>query len=73
MNNTNLKFENLIAIDDLCQILKVKKSYIYVLTHEKRIPHYKIQGHLRFRLSEIEEWLKRRYVQVEKRINSIDF
>lgn len=54
-------FEDLISIDDVCHALGLKKSYIYMLTHEQRIPHYKVNGHLRFRLSDIEQWLKRNY------------
>lgn len=55
------EFEDLISIDDVCQALGLKKSYVYMLTHERRIPHYKVNGHLRFRLSDIEQWLKRNY------------
>ena len=46
--------EELICIDDLCQILKVKKAYIYNLTHTNQIPYYKLGNLLRFKLSDIE-------------------
>ena len=59
-------FEELITIEELAQTLCLKKSYIYLLTHQKKIPHYKIQGHLRFRLSEINAWLKKQSIQIRK-------
>ena len=62
MNEADLNVEELIDLEQLCAILKVKKSYVYLLTHERKIPHYKVQGHLRFRLSEIEEWLTEQFV-----------
>ena len=33
------------------------KPYIYWLTHQKAIPFIKMHGHLRFRRSDIDEWL----------------
>ena len=43
---TNDRVEQLIDIDDLCRILKLKRSYIYLLTHGRKIPHYKLNGFL---------------------------
>ena len=65
--------EQLIGIDDLCQILKLKRSYIYLLTHQKKIPHYKLGGQLRFKLSDIEQWLQAQFVDVGQKINLVDF
>jgi len=73
MTSSNDIIEKLIGIDDLCRILKLKRSYVYLLTHEKKIPHYKLNGHLRFRLSEIEEWLKRQFVNVKEMNKVVDF
>ena len=47
-----------LTIDELCDKLKLKKSYIYELTHMKKIPHYKVGRHLRFNWKEIEKWLE---------------
>ena len=68
--NTNMK---LIDIDELCQILNVKKSYVYSLTHTKQIPYYKIGGHIRFKLSEIETWLEHQKINVYEPVNLVDF
>ena len=50
--------DRLLTIQEVCELLQVKKTYVYWLTHQKRIPHIKIQGILRFRQSDIDEWLK---------------
>ena len=49
--------DRLLTVQEISELLKVPKSYVYWLTHQKKIPHLKIQGHLRFRQSHIEEWL----------------
>ena len=49
--------DRLLTVQEISELLKVPKSYLYWLTHQKKIPHMKIQGHLRFRQSHIEEWL----------------
>ncbi|MBD3180744.1 helix-turn-helix domain-containing protein [Candidatus Poribacteria bacterium] len=48
----------LLTVQEICELLKVSKPYIYWLTHQKKIPFIKMHGHLRFRQSEIDDWLK---------------
>ena len=55
--------EPLLTLSEVCDLLKVPKSYIYWLTHAKKIPFIKLGGHLRFRESEIEAWLKSQEVR----------
>ena len=52
--------EKLLKIEDLCELLQVKRSTVYEWTHTEIIPHYKLTKGIRFRASEIERWLKRR-------------
>lgn len=73
MTSSNDIIEELIGIDDLCRILKLKRSYVYLLTHEKKIPHYKFNGHLRFRLSDIDEWIQKHYVKIQEDHKIVDF
>jgi len=54
----------LLTTQEVCELLKVSKTYIYWLTHQRRIPYIKMQGHLRFRQSDIDEWLKSQKVEV---------
>lgn len=50
--------DKLLTVQEISNFLKVPKSYVYWLTHQKKIPHLKIHGHLRFRESAINEWLR---------------
>lgn len=56
--------DRLLTTQEVCELLKVSKSYLYWLTHQKRIPYIKMQGHLRFRQSDIDEWLMSQKVEV---------
>ena len=49
--------ERLLTVEDICRILRCKKSYVYTLTFQHRIPFIKIGRLLRFRESEFQEWL----------------
>ena len=43
---------------EVCELLRIKRSYLYWLTSNSKIPHIKIHGHLRFRKSAIMEWVR---------------
>ena len=55
--------DRLLTVQEISELLKVPKSYVYWLTHQKKIPHLKIQGHLRFRRAHIDEWLRSQEVR----------
>ncbi len=56
--------DKLLTVQEVCELLKVSKTYIYWLTHQRKIPYIKMQGHLRFRQSDIDEWLRSQKVEV---------
>jgi excisionase family DNA binding protein len=49
------KQEQFLSLDEVCELLKVKRSYIYNLTSQNLIPFYRIGG-LKFKLSEVQRW-----------------
>ncbi len=55
--------ERLLSIEEVCELLQVKKSYIYRLTSRSAIPYYRIGG-LKFKRSEIEQWMQQNKVKV---------
>ena len=57
VDGESVSANTLLTIQELCELLRVKRSYIYWLTNQKKIPYIKMQGHLRFRQSEIDDWL----------------
>ncbi len=49
-------------IEQVADIMGVPKSFIYRRTargHEDSIPYYRLGGHLRFKLDDVEEWIER--------------
>jgi excisionase family DNA binding protein len=52
--------ERLLNIKELSQVLSVKAGTIYTWIHQELIPYYKLNGLVRFRESEINEWLKKK-------------
>ena len=57
-------YERLLTVQDITSLLGLKKSYVYYLTHRKLVPHLKINGQIRFRQSDISQWLRSKEVQV---------
>lgn len=51
---------SLLNAEQVCQMLQVKKSYLYHLTHNNRIPYLKIGNHLRFSEEDLWKWLEER-------------
>lgn len=65
---------DLLTLQEVCELLKVSKAYIYSLTHQKKIPHIKMSGLLRFRRSDIDDWLAEQEVRsagTQKRQNMV--
>jgi len=59
--------EKLLTIDDLAQVLSVKKSTIYQWRHLGLIPYIKVGRFLRFREKDIQMWLSTREVKPTNR------
>jgi len=52
--------KEVMTVDDVCEFLGFKKSYIYKLTHEGKIPFYKPEGKMIFfKRSEMTVWVFR--------------
>jgi excisionase family DNA binding protein len=54
--------EKLLTIHELSQITQFSRRTIYDWTHINFIPHYKFPKGIRFKLSEVENWLKKRKI-----------
>jgi excisionase family DNA binding protein len=50
--------EGFIDVDELAMFLKVKKRTAYHFVATQNIPHYRVGRLIRFKLSEIENWMK---------------
>lgn len=60
---TNLSLrDELLTVTDVAELLRVPVSWVYDRTRRRgieRIPHLKLGKYLRFRPSEVREWLQR--------------
>lgn len=55
--------QKLMTVEEVSDLLSVKKSTIYQWTHIGFIPHIKLGNKVRFRESDIEAWLEKRAVK----------
>lgn len=52
-----------IGIKELSEYLDTPVGTLYVWTHQKKIPYYKIGRNVKFDLEKIEDWLKKKEVK----------
>jgi len=59
-----------LTVKELSDYIKVKPKTLYFWAAQKKIPFYKIHGCIRFKKSEIDQWLtncQRNYLQSNRR------
>jgi len=60
---------DVLSFKEACNYLNLSSSYLYKLTHTRRIPHYKPNGKmLYFKKSDLEAWLLRNRVKTADEI-----
>ncbi|MDA1190500.1 MAG: helix-turn-helix domain-containing protein [Candidatus Poribacteria bacterium] len=60
----NNEQERLLNVNEAAALLGVSTATVYGWVHERRIPHYKpTKRCLRFRQSELEDWLRKAHVE----------
>jgi len=50
--------KEILTVEDVCQILGLKKGSVYNLTHRQEIPFYKRGQRIYFDRNEINEWVR---------------
>ena len=55
-----VKMEKFIGIKEVADYLAVSPKTVYYWTHIQFIPHYRLPKAIRFKLSEVDNWLHRR-------------
>ena len=55
---TGSDVEACVGIEEVAKYLKVKKRTAYYLVQTLQIPHYRLGRMIRFKLSEIADWMK---------------
>ena len=67
---TRLGAKEVLTIEEAALLTGYKVKGLYELTSTKSIPHYKKNGRLYFRKSELEGWMTQHKVLTEQEINS---
>ncbi len=49
--------EQLLTVDQVAELLQVKRSWVYAETRADRIPHVRLGRYVRYRLDAIERWM----------------
>lgn len=52
-----LSAKSIYDVSECSMFTGYRRSHIYSLTHTKRIPHYKREGKIFFKRSELEAWM----------------
>jgi hypothetical protein len=63
--------KNVLNIDDVSVMLDVTPNRVRHMVNDRIIPHYKQNGKLYFRKSEIEDWLTAHRVPTNDEINAV--
>ena len=61
--------EKLLKVGQLSEIIQVSPSTIYHWTQAEFIPHYKLPKGVRFKISDIEGWLRNRQIRGRNKLN----
>ena len=52
--------EKLLTVKQLGELLQISTRTIYEWTHIGYVPHYKLPKGIRFKMAEVEKWLKKK-------------
>ena len=53
----SVDLDDLLTLDQLSQLLQVRKSWVYRQVREQAIPHVHLGKYLRFSRAEVQRWL----------------
>ena len=69
LTNPDYLNKEILNVSEACKFLDYTRSYLYKLTHLRKIPHYKPNGKkIYFKKSELEELLLRNRVKTDSEI-----
>ena len=56
---------DIVTVREIAEYLKVTERTIYRMVKDKKIPAFKVGGSWRFRLDEIDDWIKSQTLEVK--------
>jgi len=61
---------NLLSFEEAVKFLKISKSYLYKLTHQRRVPHFKPNGKkIYFLESDLRDWILKNLIKTSEEID----
>ena len=64
--------DDVLTLNEIAEYLKVTERTIYRMVADRKIPAFKVGGSWRFRLAEIDEWIKAQTHEVRDDENGED-
>lgn len=62
--------DRLLTADEVAEMLRVTRGWIYAETRARRIPHLRLGRYVRYRESAVREWMERLEVASTARLPS---
>ena len=62
--------DRLLTADEVAEMLRVTRGWIYAETRARRIPHLRLGRYVRYRESAVREWMERLEVASTTRLPS---
>jgi len=71
LEKDRIEQKKVLTLEEVAQYTKLSRSYLYKLTSQQIIPHYKPNGkNIYFNREELEQWLMRNRVKTKEEIES---
>ena len=51
-----------LSVQDVCELLNLKKNFVYKLVNEGKIPHLRFEKLIRIRRSDVDIWITKNLV-----------
>lgn len=69
INHVAFCIKEVLTVEEASKYMGIKKSYLYKLTMNKQIPHYKPMGKMcYFNRLELERWLQKNNIKTDEEI-----
>jgi len=69
-NNFSGTYKDFLNINEACKYLDLSKSYLYKLTHLRKIPHYKPGKKIYFKKEDVDNYIFRNRIKTESEIQA---
>jgi excisionase family DNA binding protein len=58
VNGSEADRDQLLTADDVAELMRVTRAWVYAETRRDRLPHLRLGRHVRYRRAAIEAWMR---------------